>query len=191
MTAANFELHFNKGCGNRSYNRAKEIPLNNTAAENNQAIASKLSNNLARLLREFSRDFDRRICEGLAARGYTDIRPSHSTVFANLGMGDVRVTELARRSQVTQQAMGKILKELERLDYVKRDIDGADKRAKEIRLTERGMALAQDSLEVVSQTHDYYANKIGATQLQGLEQSLRSAVQQLKLHNLPATWADL
>ena len=106
-------------------------------------------------------------------------------------MGDVRVTELARRSQVTQQAMGKILKELERLDYVKRDIDGADKRAKEIRLTERGMALAQDSLEVVSQTHDYYANKIGATQLQDLEQSLRSAVQQLKLHNLPATWADL
>ena len=164
--------------------------MSETAAENNQAIASKLSNNLPRLLREFSRDFDRRICEGLAVRGHTDIRTSHSTVLGNLGMGGVRVAELARHSQVTPQAMGKILRDLERLDYVKRSIDETDKRAKEIRLTERGRVLAQDSLDVVNQTCDHYATKVGAQQLEELEQNLRSAVQQLHLHNLPMSWTD-
>ena len=126
--------------------------MTKTAAENNQAIAAQLSNNFPRLLRELSRDFDRRICEGLAARGHIDIRTSHSTVLGNLGMGDVRVTELAKHSQMTQQAMGKILKDLE--------------------------------------TCDHYATKVGAQQLEDLEHNLRSAVQQLHLHNLPASWTD-
>jgi len=164
--------------------------VNKTTAENNQAIAFLLSNNLSRLLREFSRDFERRIWQGLTARGYQDIRPSHSAVFANLGMGAVRVTELAERAQVTQQAMGKMLKELERMGYVARGIDSSDKRAKEIRLTERGVALAVDSLEVVGQVREFYANKIGVQQLDELEESLRSAVRKLQLEYLPESWVD-
>lgn len=165
--------------------------MSKSVAENNQAIASPLSNNLSRLLREFTRDFERRIWQGLAARGYPDIRPSHSAVIANLGMGAVRVTELAERAQVTQQAMGKMLKELERTGYVARDIDGGDRRAKEIRLTLRGMALVADSREVVSQVRSHYANKIGARQLDELEESLRDAVHKLQLEYLPETWVDV
>lgn len=164
--------------------------MNKTAAESNQAIAYQLSNNLSRLLREFSRDFERRIWQGLAARGYPDIRPSHSAVFANLGMGAVRVTELAELAQVTQQAMGKMLKELERMGYVARDIDGGDKRAKEIRLTQRGVALVSDSLEVVNQTRAYYELKIGVQALEDLEISLRDAVRKLHLDYLPESWAE-
>lgn len=164
--------------------------MHKSVAENNQASASALSNNLSRLLREFSRDFERRICLGLAARGYPDIRPSHNAVFANLGMGAVRVTTLAERAQVTQQAMGKMLKELERMGYVARDVDRGDKRAKEIRLTQRGIALAADSLEVVTQIRSYYANKIGARALDDLEQHLRCAVGKLELDYLPAAWVE-
>jgi DNA-binding MarR family transcriptional regulator len=105
-------------------------------------------------------------------------------------MGGVHVAELAKHSQMTPQAMGKILGDLERLDYVKRSIDETDKRAKEIRLTERGRVLAQDSLDVVSQTYDHYATQVGAQQLEDLEQNLRSAVQQLHLQNLPMSWTD-
>lgn len=162
----------------------------NTAAENNQAIAYQLSNNLSRLLREFSRDFERRIWQGLAARGHPDVRPSHSGVFANLGMGAVRVTELAERAQVTQQAMGKMLKELERMGYVARDIDGGDKRAKEIRLTERGETLVADSLQVVNEVRAFYEAKIGSEALDDLEAQLRDAVRKLQLEYLPKSWAD-
>jgi DNA-binding MarR family transcriptional regulator len=164
--------------------------VNRTVAEDNQAIAYKLSNNLSRLLREFSRDFERRIWAGLDDRGYPDIRPSHSAVFANLGMGAVRVTELAKRAQVTQQAMGKMLKELERMGYVARDIDGGDKRAKQIRLTERGIALAVDSLEVVEEVRAYYESKIGVKSLAALEESLRDAVRKLELEYLPESWVE-
>jgi DNA-binding MarR family transcriptional regulator len=161
-----------------------------TAAQTNQAIASPLSNNLSRLLREFSRDVERRIWQGLVARGYPDIRPAHSAVFSNLGMGAVRVTELAERAQVTQQAMGKMLKELERMGYVARDIDGTDKRAKEIRLTARGAALAADSREVIEDVRSYYASKIGARHLDELEDSLRDSMRKLSLAYLPECWAD-
>ena len=165
--------------------------MKQSIAEKNQASASLLSNNLARLLREFSRDFERRIWHGLVARGYSDIRPSHNAVFANLGMGAVRVTELARRARVTQQAMGKMLKELERMGYVARDIDGVDKRAKEIRLTKRGTALATETLQVVKEVRSYYAEKIGTLELDALEVKLRDAVVKLELEYLPESWADL
>lgn len=164
--------------------------MSQTAAETNQAVASQLSNNLSRLLREFSRDFERRICRGLAERGHKDIRSSHSAVFSNLGTGAVRVTELARRAQVTQQAMGKMLKELERMGYVARDIDGSDKRAKEIRLTQRGIDLATDSLEVVEEVRAHYANMIGPALLDGLEGNLRHAMRKLHLDYLPDSWVD-
>tara|TARA_R110002072_G_scaffold2011_13_gene17043 strand:- start:7669 stop:8088 length:420 start_codon:yes stop_codon:yes gene_type:complete len=126
----------------------------------------------------------------MVKRGYPDIRPSHSAVFANLGMGAVRVTELAERARVTQQAVGKMLKELERTGYVARDIDGGDKRAKEIRLTGRGVALAADSLAVVDEVRAYYALKIGAEPLDLLEASLRDAVKKLQLDYLPESWVD-
>jgi DNA-binding MarR family transcriptional regulator len=165
--------------------------MSKTTAETNQDIAYLLSNNLSRQLREFSRDFERRIWQALEVRGYPDIRPSHSAVFANLGLGAVRVTELAERAQVTQQAMGKMLKELERMGYVARDVDSDDKRAKEIRLTERGIQLVTDSLEVVDEVRRYYATKLGGIQeLEKLEVSLRDAVRKLELDYLPESWVD-
>lgn len=158
--------------------------------QTHQAITSQLSNNLPRLLREFSRDFERKIAQGLTARGHRDIRPSHSAVFANLGTGAVRVTELARRAQVTQQAMGKMLKELERMGYLSRDVDGADKRAREIHLTQRGVNLVAESLAVIREVRAGYAEKIGAAQLDRLEADLRDAVGKLQLDYLPEAWSE-
>ena len=164
--------------------------MDKTTAEINQDIAYRLSNNLSRLLREFSRDFERRIWLALQARGYPDIRPPHSAIFANLGMGAVRVSELAERARVTQQAMGKMLKELERTGYVAREVDSVDKRAKEIKLTDQGAQLVADSLEVVGEVRQYYAQKIGEADLENLESSLRNAVRKLELDYLPDAWAE-
>ncbi len=159
-------------------------------ASDDADIAYRLSNNLPRLLREFSRDFERRIWQELAGRGYPDIRQSHSQVFANLGMGSVRVSELAARAQVTQQAMGKMLKELERMGYISRTTDAGDRRAREIRLTERGVALAADCLEVVDEVYADYAERIGRDALVELEDKLRDAVRKLELEYLPESWTE-
>ena len=164
--------------------------MSKSAAQTNQEVAYSLSNNLVRLLKEFSKDFERRILAELHQRGHPLIRPSHSAVFSNLGLGAVRVTELAERARVTQQAMGKMLKELERIGYIARDVDGTDKRAREIRLTSAGVNLIQESLRAVEEVQAQYAQKIGEQELHDLELALRSAVAKLKLNYLPESWAE-
>ncbi len=159
-------------------------------AEKNQEVAARLSNNLSRLLREFARDYERRIGHILAQQGYADIRPAHCTVLSNLGTGAVRVTELARRAQVTQQAMGKMLKELERMGYVARDVDSADKRARAIRLTSAGEALVETAVAAAEAVREQYAAKVGEAELAELEDKLRSALDSLQLDYLPETWAQ-
>jgi DNA-binding MarR family transcriptional regulator len=159
-------------------------------AETNRAIANALSTNLARLLIEIGGNFNRCVLLRLNQEGYPDIRPAHQTVLANLGTGAVRVSELAGRAQVTQQAMGKTLKELEHRGYIVRRIDSTDKRAKAIELTEKGRALAHSTLRIQAQVRQDYAARIGANELDALEQQLRSALGKLKLDYLPETWDE-
>ncbi|MCZ6829858.1 MAG: MarR family transcriptional regulator [Gammaproteobacteria bacterium] len=156
----------------------------------NAHLVYKLSNNFSRLLLEFGKDYERRILEKLQRRGHPLVRPSHSSVFSNLGLGAVRVTELAERALVTQQAMGKILKELERIGYIVRDIDGSDRRAKKIRLTERGVQLVKDSMEIVAEVRQHYAKQVGAAELDDLEAQLARCVSRIDLEYLPESWVD-
>jgi DNA-binding MarR family transcriptional regulator len=106
----------------------------------------------------------------------------------NLGLGAVRVTELAERACVTQQAMGKMLKELERIGYIARDIDGNDKRAKRIRLTDRGVDLINDMTDAVADTRTHYAAKVGEQELDELELRLTEAIRRIDLDYLPESW---
>jgi DNA-binding MarR family transcriptional regulator len=76
------------------------------------------------------------------------------------------------------------------MGYVARDIDGSDKRAKEIRLTQRGMELARDSQAVIDEVRHYYSDKIGPALLDSLEGNLREAVRELDFDYLPETWVD-
>jgi DNA-binding MarR family transcriptional regulator len=134
---------------------------------------------LNRLLLEFGEDYQRRIIEGVHRAGHSLIRPAHCSVFANLGMGAVRVTELAEHAHVTQQAMGKMLKELERIGYVVRDIDGSDRRAKKIRPTERGLVLMEDIKTVTREAWLYYVARIDENTLIALEHQLADCVRKL------------
>lgn len=164
--------------------------MNKTTSEQNQDVAYKLSNNLVRLLLEFSKDFERRVLKSLQERGHDQIRASHSILFSNLGLGAVRVTELAKRAQVTQQAMGKMLKEVERMGYITRDIDSVDRRAKEIRLTAKGIQLVEEGIEVVEEVRCYYAQRVGEDELDQLENQLRVAVNKIGLEYLPESWVE-
>lgn len=160
-----------------------------TGSEQSQADKPRLSINLSRLLLEFGRDYERRVMDLLHKRGHSLIRPSHATVFANLSDGAVRVTELAERAHVTQQAMGKMLKEMERIGYIVRDIDGSDRRAKKIRPTQRGLDLMRDSMEAVDEVRHYYADQVGEDALRELEQCLSTCVDRIDLSSLSA-WKD-
>lgn len=150
--------------------------------------AEKLSSNFSRLLIELAKDFERRALEKCHLRGHTKIRPSHSALFSNLGFGAVRLTELAERATITQQAMGKLVKEMERVGYVKRHVDETDKRAKIIQLTKLGEKLVNDSMEIVDEITYEYIEAMGAKNFEVLKLSLCEAVKSLGLHYLPESW---
>ena len=144
-------------------------------------IAADFSDNFPRLVRELSRDYDDRISARLHARGHPGVRSAHSAVLAHLGTGAVRVTDLAERGRVTQQAMGKILRELERMGYVSRAVDATDKRAREIRLTRRGRLLVDDCRAVVAEVQRDLSRLAGDAEMAQLEQCLRRVVARLGL----------
>ena len=160
-----------------------------TTEVDKKAAKPRFSINLGRLLNEFGRDYERRVMDLLHQRGHPLIRPSHATVFANLSEGAVRVTELAERAHVTQQAMGKMLKEMERIGYIVRDIDGSDRRAKKIRPTQRGLELMRDSMQAVDEVRQFYARQVGEAALCDLEACLGDCISRLDLTSLNS-WTE-
>jgi DNA-binding MarR family transcriptional regulator len=97
---------------------------------------------LPRTLLALGRAFEKRALAALHADGHLPLRPSHFPVFSFIGLGTVRVSELADRAQQTQQGMGKTLRELEQMGYIERAVDSQDRRAKAIKLTKNGKKVA-------------------------------------------------
>ena len=87
--------------------------------------------------------------QAMTEQGFGDIRPAHSPVFRFLDAGGSMVRDLARQSGMTKQSMTYLVKDLEKKGYLSIAPDPQDRRAKRIRLTERGQA-AEQALRTLS-----------------------------------------
>jgi DNA-binding MarR family transcriptional regulator len=83
-----------------------------------------------------------RIVDGVVGAGFPQ-KPSHSAVFAQIDPAGSRLSELAHGANMSPQAMGEIVDELESLGYVVRRPDPRDRRAKLIVLTTKGEACVE------------------------------------------------
>lgn len=124
------------------------------------------------LFQQLSRDFERRARDILRERGHAGLQPSHQVVFASLGRAGTRLTALAERAGISKQAMGQLVDDLERLDYVERVPDPVDGRAKIVRLTRAGGLFMDDAAEVVSEIWQGYAALLGERELAQLQSRL-------------------
>lgn len=112
--------------------------------------------NIGRLLSNSLLRFERRVFALLAEEGQDQIRLTHLSVTRNLDVEGTRTTELARRANMTKQAMGEIVAQCEVLGLVKRIPDRRDARAKIVLFTDHGLewlrafrgALAKAELEM-------------------------------------------
>jgi len=77
------------------------------------------------------------IIDGVVGAGYPQ-KPKHSAVFAQISLEGSRLTELARKANMTPQSMAELVDELVDMGYVVRQPDPSDGRAKLIVLTKRG-----------------------------------------------------
>lgn len=101
-----------------------------------------------------------KIVDGVVGAGYPQ-KPSHSAVFAQIKPDGSRLTDLARGANITPQAMGELVDELEDLGYVERRPDPTDRRAKLIVLTERGQACVAAGMATVDGIEDRIKATLG------------------------------
>jgi DNA-binding MarR family transcriptional regulator len=83
-------------------------------------------------------EFVRELHRAHAAAGFADLGRSDGFVFRSLAIRPMTVSELASRLEITKQGAAQIIDDMERRGYVERRPDPDDRRAKLVRLSERG-----------------------------------------------------
>jgi DNA-binding MarR family transcriptional regulator len=112
----------------------------------------------------------------LAEVGYDDLHPRHSAVLAYLDEDGIRATELARLSGRHKQIVGRLVDELEELGYVDRRPDPADRRAKLVVPTERGLEQMRRGDEIVADIEARHAREVGGRTYAEFRDVLRGVV---------------
>ena len=113
------------------------------------------------------------IAEELARRGFADLRPALVAVGQHIGPDGTRITELAERAGLTKATVVHAVDELERLGYVTREPDPADRRAKLVKMTPRALEAEAVAREAIADMRDAWAELIGEREMEELERGLR------------------
>lgn len=117
-----------------------------------------------------------RIVDGVVSAGFPQ-RPAHSAVFAHIDVDSgTRLSTLAARANITPQAMGELVDDLERLKYIVRRPDPDDRRAKRIILTERGRACVAVAQRTIAEIEAGLETLLGRRQLGLVHRALRRII---------------
>lgn len=108
----------------------------------------------------------------LAERGFADIRHGHGCVFRFVERDGVRLTDLAEMAGHSKQAVGEFVVDLEAMGYVERVSDPADRRAKIICLTPRGVEAKEAAQEIFAAIEQDWAERIGEKRVVALRDAL-------------------
>src|SRR5215469_2634475 len=109
-----------------------------SGANSSGPVEERRRRNMRQLLLRASRIVNRHVVEGLHARGYSDLRSTHTTLLSNIDLAGSSVTEAAERAGITKQAMGRLAAELEEAGYIRIQTDPKDARVRALRLTAQG-----------------------------------------------------
>ncbi len=115
------------------------------------------------------------------ALGHQDLRPAHARLMVFLGWDGSRITDIARAQDVSKNAVGQLVSEMEDLGYVERAPDPADGRAKIVRYTDQGVALIADAAAIAERLDAEIADIIGGKRLDDLRSILADICHHLEL----------
>jgi DNA-binding MarR family transcriptional regulator len=130
--------------------------------------------NMRQLLLRASRIVNRHVVEGLQARGYAELRSTHTTLLSNMSLAGGSVSQAAERAGISKQAMGRLALDLESAGYLRVISDSKDARVRKLELTETGQRLMLDSLNVMADLERRYAKLIGPDTLRATLDGLKA-----------------
>jgi MarR family transcriptional regulator, temperature-dependent positive regulator of motility len=142
-------------------------------------VSPAIPQHLGQLLHFLSDALELRTLEKCHQRGHRKFRSSHSAIIAQLNTTGLCLGDLAERIGISQQATGKLVRDLERAGYVDSHLDSRDKRSRIIQLTEAGLLLQRDMAEVLHEVRDEFVEILGDSGLRNFEQQLRNATNAL------------
>ncbi|KAF0846060.1 MarR family winged helix-turn-helix transcriptional regulator [Nocardia caishijiensis] len=113
---------------------------------------------------------------GVAAAGFTDVRPAHGFAFVRLAPEGATVGEIAEHLGVTKQAASQLVDELVTKGYVERNPHPRDARARLVTLTERGWACTRAADAALGELTRRWSETLGATDLTQVRDALARVV---------------
>ncbi|GAB4583900.1 MarR family winged helix-turn-helix transcriptional regulator [Nocardia sp. IFM 10818] len=126
------------------------------------------------------------IHHGVAAAGFTDVRPAHGFAFVRMAPDGATVGEIAEHLGVTKQAASQLVEELVKKGYAERNPHPHDARARLITLTERGWACTRAADAAIAQFTDRWARTLGPDAVADLRNMLTHVVTPGRVR--PAAW---
>ncbi|WP_067541526.1 MarR family winged helix-turn-helix transcriptional regulator [Nocardia crassostreae] len=131
---------------------------------------------LGNLLTAAARTLAAELDAGIAAAGFDDVRAAHAPVFQVIDPDGTRLTVLAERAGMTKQAMGELVRYLGTRGYVETVADPSDGRARLIRLTAAGWAVAEAGLAIVARFDEHLDAIVGRAEVQRLRKTLHAII---------------
>ncbi|MFF0479614.1 MarR family winged helix-turn-helix transcriptional regulator [Streptomyces sp. NPDC004284] len=117
-----------------------------------------------------------RLHRHLHDEGFEGVRFRHGSVFRFVDPEGTRLTVLAERSGFSKQAIAEVVDELERHGYVERTADPRDRRAKLIRLTDRGRAGQLAAARILGDMERMWARHLGQDEIDALRHMLEEII---------------
>src|SRR4051794_35948261 len=119
---------------------------------------------------------EREVFQTLGIEGFPELRRGHGCVFGTIGAEGDRLTSLAERANMTKQAVGEVVAELEGIGYVERVPDPTDGRAKIIRLTGRGEQALVTGRAILAEIQKRWEDQYGKERVDEMIDTLREIV---------------
>lgn len=134
---------------------------------------------LGALLRLVEEILSAKVYAQMGEAGFPDIRRAHSSLFRNIATGGSRVSELAERARMTKQSMGYLADSLAAAGYVTLEPDPTDRRAKQVRLTERGWKAGEAMARLSAATEREFGELVGQAEMGKLRRVLERLADRL------------
>jgi len=146
-----------------------------------EKIREYREHHIGRLLGQVSQAFRVEGTARLRLKGHEGLSEAHTLLLANLDVEGTRINVVAERLEITKQAAGQLVGDLEQKGYIAREPDPDDKRATRITFTEQGWQFLIDAAEVKREVEAEYTQILGEQGLATLYQLLRELLQHFPL----------
>jgi DNA-binding MarR family transcriptional regulator len=114
-----------------------------------------------KVLGHLRKQFDYWATEHFVKKGYKGFKLAYMPVIMNIDMDGTNNNDLAKRAQVTKQAMSKVVKELHKMGYITSRTDPDDKRSVIFLLTAKGKNFIVSARASVGELMNEYREVLG------------------------------